>query len=445
MRTRGWHIAAGLALGAASLACRREPTPQPAATLAAPPVRKPNIVVIVVDTLRRNHLPIYGYERDTAPFLTKLARQGVVFERAHAVSAWTAPCTASLFTSLYPGQHGVTMGLMATRRLQKAAEKVQLNRVPDQLVTLPEAMLSAGYATFALTENPNISSKLGFDEGFQRFRNLPREDTAEALNKRLFNWADGIRRSQPYFLYLHYLDPHQPYYRRAPWFDERTRGEARDVSAYDSEIRYFDSHLEQAYERLGWDKDTLILLTADHGEAFQSDHGFGGHGHSLFAELLDVPLVAVFPDRRYAGQRPTERVSHLDVLPTLAEFAGLTPEPLHAGRSLLPLLDGKQPSPRTLFAHLRRRNPGGAEIELHAVIEGDFKLISGGDRALLFDLAKDPLEKHNLARQQPERVVELEARWAAFERHAPRFVGEQRETVLDAGAREELKALGYVQ
>ncbi len=443
MRTR---LAAWALVAAASAGCRAGSGPAPSPSPSAAAERRTNIVLIVVDTLARDHLPFYGYPKDTAPFLSELARQGVVFERAHSTSTWTAPATASIMTSMYPPQHGVTHGLMATRRLQRQSETVRLSRLPDEAETLAETLLTGGYATFAVTENVNISATLGFQQGFLRFRNLRKESGADALNQRLFNWARQLRSTRPYFLYLHYLDPHEPYTQRAPWYDASQTGTARLVSAYDSEISFVDQQLRLAWERLGWERDTLVVVTADHGESF-GRQGFSGHGHTLFGEALDVPLLLVFPDRRHAGRRVTERVSHLDLAPTLTDVAGLPRRPQHEGRSLLPLLEGgATPAPRTLFAHLQRRQPGGGQLELHAVIDGDWKLISGPGRPpQLFDLKSDPGERRNLAAAQPARVADLERRWSAFLAGARRIAPQEQETELDAEARERLRALGYVQ
>jgi arylsulfatase A-like enzyme len=406
------------------------------------------VVLVVVDTLRRDRLASYGFERDTSPFLTRLARRGVVFERAQSVSSWTAPATASLLTSLHPLQHGVTSGLMATRRLQRRGQRVRLNRIPEAAETLAELMARAGHATFGLTLNPNVSGLLGFDQGFARFRNLPREDRAEDLNKRLFNWSERIRRAAPYFLYLHYLDPHEPYYENAPWFDRTTRGEARTLSAYDSEVSYFDRHFERAWTQLGWDRDTLVIVTADHGESF-GEHGQQGHGGALHAELLDVPLLMVFPDGRGAGRRVAARVSHLDVLPTLAALLGVEPAREVQGLSLLAAIDGApgaQGAPRAFFAHLRRQEPGRPVMEQHAVTQGDLKLIVGGPRGrLLFDLARDPGERTNLAAAREDDARRLESRLAAFRRDLRSLPQDEGEVDLDAETQERLRALGYVR
>lgn len=433
-------VVAGLGLAA----CGRETPPAEETRSAA----RPNVVLVVVDALRRDAVPAYGASREVAPFLARLGERGVVFERAHSASSWTAPATASLFTGLHPLQHGVTSGLMATRRLQRQGQRVRLNRVPDAAETLAELMGRAGYATFALTQNPNVSGLLGFDQGFRRFRNLPREDRAEALNQRLFNWTARIRRAQPYFLYLHYLDPHEPYSEHAPWFDGRARGTARVRSAYDSEVAHFDRHFQRASDHLGLEHDALVIVTADHGEGF-GEHGLFGHGGSLHAELIDVPLLMAFPDGRGAGRRVAARVSHLDLLPTLAELCGLRPAREVLGRSLLAAIDGAPPAEfasRPHFAHLRRQEPGRPLMEQHALLRGDLKLIAGGRRGpLVYDLARDPGELVNLAAQRPRERRELESLLEAFLRGVRPLAPEADEVQLDAQTQERLRALGYVR
>ncbi len=405
-------------------------------------------MLVVVDALRRDRLPAYGAPREIAPFLGELGRRGVVFERAHSTSSWTAPATASLLTGLHPLQHGVTSGLMATRRRQRQGERVRLNRIPAAAETLAELMARAGYAGFALTQNPNVSELLGFDQGFSRFRNQRRKDRAEELNSRLLAWSGVLRASRPYFLYLHYLDPHEPYRENAPWFDRTARGEARTRSAYDSEVRVFDEHFRRAFHELGWERETAIVVTSDHGEAL-GERGAFGHGGSLHAELLDVPLLLVLPDGRGAGRRVAERVSHLDVLPTLAELLGVRPARDVAGRSLLPLVDGARApagEPREILAHLKRQEPGRPAMEQQALVKGDLKLISGAERGpLLFDLARDPGERVNLAAQRPDLARALEARLRTLVRALRPLPGDASEVDLDPETQERLRALGYVR
>ena len=436
-------LVAALSVGLVTLFGLRLAGPRSAAGLA--PKR---VVVVVVDTLRRDHLPFYGYARDTAPFLSGLARESVVFEQAFSTSSWTAPSTASLFTSLYPVQHGVTLGLRATRKLMTHGETSRLNRIPEAAETLPEALARAGYAGFGLTQNVNISRELGFAQGFARFVNQPADDSADVLHARLMAWRRRLAEHPRHFLYLHYLDPHSPYQERAPWFDPTTRGRQRLVSAYDSEIAYVDQHLRLAYEALGWAEDTLLVVTADHGEEFW-EHGSVEHGRTLFGEVVNVPLLVRFPGGRFGGQRVTAPVSLIDVLPTLREAVGLPRSPQDMGRSLLPLVEGRALPERTLFLHLERPEPTGTVRDLRGSLAGGLKLIEGGPAApqppQLYDLQRDPLDQDDLAGRQPAGLQALLGRAALFERSARRLAADATEVTLDPEAQERLRALGYVE
>lgn len=420
------------------------------ATLRATPPRahRPNVVVILIDTLRRDHLPLYGYPKPTAPFLSRLAERGIVFERAYSTSSWTPPAAASLFTSLYPFQHGVLRGFQLAQRIERlTGARIRLSPVPAAAQTQAEALATRGYRTFAITENPNLVAEMGFAQGFSSFSSFPKSLDAETILARLAALGPELHKPGPYFLYLHFMDVHGPYRGRPPLFDASLVDEAeRKVSAYDSGIRALDERLARAFAELGWDKDTLLVVTADHGEEL-GDRGNWGHGATLFGEVLNVPLV-VYPPGGSAPRRVADPVSLIDVLPTLREAAGLRPSPGDEGVSLMPYVDarGPVPAPRALFAHLWRGDrQDGSERSLKAAIERDWKWI-GGDvgGARLYDLRRDPGERANLAREQPERVEHLRELYRAFEARSRKYAGEGRDIDLDADALENLKALGYV-
>jgi arylsulfatase A-like enzyme len=316
--------------------------------------------------------------------------------------------------------------------------------VPAAAVTLAEALRGAGYATYAVADNVNLIPELGFAQGFERFRNYTRRKSADAVNAGLAEWRDELRRTERFFLYLHYLDPHEPYLRRAPWYDPTRRGAAGRVSAYDSEIRYADERIREAFESLGGLEDALVVVTADHGEEL-GDHGSWGHSQHLLAEVLDVPLLMRFPGRAHAGSRLPAPVSHVDLLPTLREAAGLPADPQLPGTSLLPLLRGGRAPERALFAHLQRSaEDAGVAIRQRAVIEGDWKYLDaepGGP--MLFHRRRDPGDHENVAARHPELTRALQRRLDAFERSARRLPGEARRLPLDREEIEELRALGY--
>lgn len=411
-------------------ACRSRPAPS----------ARPNVVLIVLDAVRRDHLPVYGYPRDTAPFLTSLARRSVVFEHAYSTSSWTSPAVASLFTSLFPQRHGVVLG---TKQIRESGYR--LSRLPEDVDTLPVALRGAGYPGFGVSGNLNVSSLLAFDRGFDEF-DADSDPTGTALNKRVKRWQQEKRLRPPYFLFVQYMDAHAPYEPKGPWFEEfladgRPAAIRRDhVAAYDSEIRFLDDRLRGLFVSLGLEKDTVVIVTADHGEEL-GEKGEVGHGQSLLPELMNIPLIVYGPG--FPPRRVGEPVSLVDVLPTVRELSGAPANPANEGWSLVPVLRGGRwdRPPRPLFAHLLAI---GTSAISEAVIYRDRKLIRGpGHYVGLFDIARDPEEAHNLAEAQPD-----EARRLA--RMLPPFTTRQSTIDIDAKSLprdlvEQLRALGYIR
>jgi arylsulfatase A-like enzyme len=323
---------------------------------------------------------------------------------------------------------------------------VRLNRLPRAAETIPEALARRGYRTFAVTENPNLSEQMGYDQGFSGFSNFPKSLVAEKITATLSEQRAQILGRQPYFLYVHYMDVHGPYRERPPFFDPTSEGDARQISAYDSGIFTVDDHIRRAWQAFGWD-DALVVVLADHGEAL-GDRGQWGHGISLFAELLNIPMLVSLPGHNSA-RRLGDPVSLVDILPTLREVAGLPPAPTDEGVSLWPLLMGRANSlaPRPLYAHVwRGRAKGGRDHVLRGTLLRGWKRIGGGpEGALLFDLARDPMDQHNRAHDFPEIAAELQRRHLAFEAGCRKLAPEVNDVELDSEAVENLKALGYVQ
>ncbi len=409
----------------------------------APPERRPNVVIVLLDAVRADHLPLYGYSRDTAPFLTSLAARSVVFDRAYSSSGWTSPATASLFTSLHPFQHGVIWNI---RRMRESEFRV--SRVPDEPETIAEALEGAGYATFAVSDNPSASVLGGFDAGFDRFESAA-DASATAVNRRVKQWRADLEGGRPYFLYLHYMDAHEPYLPQGRAFDEFMKdgrpNPRRDfVAAYDSEIRLLDAKVQGLFESLGWGENTILVVTSDHGEGFH-DHGLTGHANSLYDELMRVPLIVYSGGGGFTPGRVSVPVGHVDVLPTLRELAGLPPDPRNVGWSLAPLLrEGRwDRGERPLLGHLVEFDE---KHEVRAVVLGRYKLVERRPgRAELFDLETDPGESRDLAEGHPEIVARLREAYDRAESGATRYGQGGRETQLTPEAVEKLRALGYVK
>jgi len=409
---------------------------------------RPNVVLVVIDTLRADHLPFHGYAIDTAPYLSHLAERSVVFENAWSGSSWTPPATASVFTSVYPPQHGVWFG-MGTLREKQRDPTIPVHSIPEDLETVPELMRSLGYRTFGITDNPHINDWVGFARGFDRFQNFDYEG-AEVVNGVLEEWKDDILGGGPAFVYLHYMDPHVPYHRRHPWYEPREDPElgqhAKKAAAYDSEIRYLDDFLRQAFEWLRLEEEeTILILTADHGEEF-GDHGKGNHLFQLYGELTHVPLVLHLPGRK--GERIRANVSTLDILPTLRAALGAPPSEQDEGMSLLAYLgeDAVEGAGTRPIFSFRLAD----DSQLQSVVLGDEKFILTKFLANekirkreLYDLGEDPDETRSLHTEQAERSAELEALLDRFEAELERWEPLRRMIELDEDERARLEALGY--
>jgi arylsulfatase A-like enzyme len=401
---------------------------------------RPNVLVVVVDTLRADRLPFYGCEENNAPFLAEWAARSVVFERAWSTSSWTAPATASIFTGVYPIQHGVHLGAKAHQLLIRGNATLELDRIPDALETLPELFRSLGYRTFGVSDNFNVSQAQGFASGFERFENFSYEG-ADRVNAALASWQAEIAKARPWFVYLHYMDPHQPYHARRPWYRPPTATDRNAINeaAYDSEIGWVDSHLREAFERLDVDASTLVVFAADHGEEF-GDHGGRGHRFTLYSELTHVPFFVHHPG--VGPRRVRADVSTLDLLPTLRSILGLPASEQDAGIDLTKLYASgdERPEDRTLYAS---RTNGMAWKR--AVVRGRYKLIvTRPGETELYDLESDPGERRNLAGERPALAEELLRSSDEFRSTAHRWDGSRTTIELDEKDLRRLKDLGYV-
>lgn len=289
-----------------------------------------NVVIVVVDTLRQDHLATYGYARDTAPFLDDLARAGVTLDGL-SPSSWTKPATASILTGLHPVTH------------QAIARQDGLR---DRAVTLAEVLRREGYRTLAVSANGWVSPTFGFDQGFDEF--LLREGVnirARELNQELLPRVLGL--AEPFFVYVHYIDPHAPYAPTTDWRGGRLPVSLspvlptdlastqvlvrppelmrRAVDLYDGEIRGADAGLAELVEALrgrGLLDRTLLVVTSDHGEEFE-EHGRTSHGQTLYEEVLRVPMIFHGPGL-HVGSR-LGAASLIDIVPTLVDLVGIPP------------------------------------------------------------------------------------------------------------------------
>jgi len=424
-----------------------------------------NVIVISIDTLRDDHCSMSGYERPTTPFLEKLASQSTRMQLAYAPTATTAPSHASLFSSLYPITHGVVK-----------------NGVPldPSFETLAETLGEHGYATAAVVSSYVLNAKFGFDQGFDDFDDdfdpagatIERDELGgEAVTGAFDQRADAAtdkaiallenlgREAGPFFLFVHYFDPHAPYVPPpGPWaarFDSGQPGDlARAVDAYDAEIAFTDDeigrllgHLEQA----DLPGETLVVITSDHGEGLMQ-HGHMRHGLQIYEEAVRVPLLFHLPGRVSAGQALDEPVELVDVMPTVLELAGVVAENEIQGRSLAGALagDAELDPDRPVFLHRRHYESGWigefrVSGEKFGIRRGPWKYVEGeeGGPGELFNLEDDPAERVNLLESSRDVADGLSLEIRAWREAHGR--GAQEIPPLSDEDRERLKALGYVE
>lgn len=456
MRTR----ATALILAAVLCGCGK-PRPPQAAT--APP-DAPNIIIVTIDTLRADHLSCHGYERPTTPFLDSLAARGCRFVNAYSTAPWTAPSMASLFTGLYPREHGILHGAVAGPQ-----NIIHQEMLVDRFVTLPEALQAAGYRTFAVISNGHVSRETGFAQGFDGF-NMLWFEKSPAPNNAAADISEQIAGARPFFFWIHYFDPHAPYFAREPWIRPYYDNEAavarwegtlmkqlrlrmneirRDPDAvpalqamYDSELNYCDQYVKELFDMLPVDEDTLIVVSADHGEEFM-EHGGVGHGDTLFDEVVHVPLIIVLPGGRAAGTTVEAPVSNKDIGATILEAAGIPPASTGlGGTSLLSLVEGgKKPPYDTVYLELDR---GGNWKGLR---RGPWKFICRGRRqkCALYNLESDPGEQAAVTKEQAELADQLYADLQGWMDAQPVFEAPPSRQALDEDRREQLRSLGYLK
>ena len=391
-------------------------TPVSAATQPTPP----NIILIIIDTLRSDHLGCYGYRRSTSPAMDAIAAEGVRFDQAISAASWTTPAVMSMFTSLPSSLHQAVLGSTA---------------LPEGMTTLAAELKKGGYQTAAIVVNPYTSSKFGFNRGFDLYDDnsiqlaaglgdldLYNNSVSDKVTQYAVKWLKSSRRSdRPFFLHVFYFDPHYDYMPPSPYDgmftdpdycggqdgSKITTLEGKPLSnadkeqilgLYDGEIRFTDDLIKVLIDTLrnmNLLTNTLLVITADHGDEFWEHDGVG-HGRTLYDELLRVPLIIHWPNEIKPKQVVTRQVSLIDLMPTILDMVGLPIPSQCRGQSLVSLF--KSSSSRTfterpVFAETE------SKISLKCIRTPSQKLIEYiKDKTFeAYDMDNDPFECDDLA------------------------------------------------
>ena len=438
---------------------------------------RPNLILITIDALRTDHLGAYGSRRGLTPNLDAFAREATQYDAAYVGSPWTLTSFGTVFTSLSPSQCGL-----------KSPEPVGSDwyrgraRLPEEINLLPEQLQRAGYTTTAELTNVFLEADRGWSRGFDHFRNEGGADGtnselahAQTLTEHTLDWVK-LNRRQPFFLWVHYLDPHCPYdapdtpprlrarypshwvARRERWYQgirqapagTRRRYQEFCRVMYAEEVRYVDrwaGELLKGLRGAGVYENSLVVMAADHGEEL-FDHGGFDHGHSMHEEVLSVPLLVKWPRGVAADKRVTQTVASAELAGTLLEFA-------HA-----PDLNGHK-----VQALPRRDGARGCEVYSEALLYGleqtalttdGYRVVyhpyggPRGGRFEVFDRRADRQERHDLAATgaASELRSRLKALAQSAQAEARRWQAsrgeEARPFQLSEQAKERLRALGYV-
>lgn len=400
---------------------------------SARPVRREpglNVLLITIDTLRADALGSYGNTTVATPWMDRLAREGVRFQRAHAQNVVTLPSHANILSGRYPFDHGIR---------DNAAF-----RFPADKDTLATLLRNAGYRTAAFVSAFPLDSRFGLDRGFDVYDDrlgdpekragfLMQErsgrDTVAAA--RAWLEAQGTAKT---FAWVHLYEPHFPYAPPEPFASKY----ASDL--YHGEVSYADSLLEPLLSPLlakGKDDHTLVVLTGDHGEGL-GEHGEATHGIFAYETTLWVPLILHAPS--LLDPRVVEdRVRHVDILPSVLDALGLAAPPGLSGRSVLPAANGQDMSPEPSYFEAMSSALNRGWAPLSGLVRGPYKLI---DLPIpeLFDLDQDPKETHNLAGAETQKFEEIRG-WLGRLREADQGLRRGEES---AETRERLAALGYI-
>ncbi len=441
----------------------------------AAPRARPNVVVIMVDTLRADHLGCYGFKGNISPVIDKFAKESVMFERCSSAASWTMPSVVSFLTGLYPERHGVIHAALS----DDGRDPKHLEFLSPNIKTMAEIFSANGYRTVGIVANPWLKPESTMGRGYDEYRFIDRETMLESTT----DWlkVDSVTVSTaPLFLYVHILDVHGHYQfseddfaqmasivkdgpdrpltamekkEQISWYMKETfrdHPERADTvmnwrAAYAGGVKRFDRHVVSLFDALktsGLMDSSIVIFTSDHGEGL-FERGWLEHGKTVNIEEIQVPLLIRMPGGKQAGRHVRPWVDLVDVLPTLADLCSLqTGGAQMQGISLAPAMNGTPLPERAVFSSTNMRE----SVQISA-IRGNLQLLSFGQRPLkLFDLAADRQEKTDLFPSLPKKAETLRADMDAYVKKpsAPKKKQEEKAPMSDE-MREQLRSLGYLQ
>jgi len=426
---------------------------------------KPNIIIIVADALRKDHMGCYGYQRKTTPFIDKFAKESTLYTNAYAQAPSTKPSIASLFTSKFPSQHSVINNDQSLNKDYK---------------TLAEALRDFGYVTAGFNENPMIEKRFQYNQGFDYWETNDKRhrfttNSMKEYDKKIHQWIKD-HYNDSFFLYLHYIDPHSPYLapkgflntfykkikkkKNTKLFPEDIKSNKYDktpeyyfskniynnldkmIAQYDEEIRYINFRFKKLFKKikkLGLLEDTVIIFLSDHGEGFL-EHGYLYHSYSIYGELVNIPLIIRYP-RLFKPGKDKKYVQHVDIYPTILDILNIDTDHLKLeGKSIL---SGKFLDRKILSEYLRKNK--GKSPQRGMIID-KWKLIKNINKKNyeLYNSKTDILDKNNLLKSNIKELEKLKSKMNFWVKNILKDKKTSKKKKLDPKLKKKMKSLGYI-
>lgn len=396
-----------------------------------------NVILITIDTLRADRLSCYGYKKDTSPNIDKLAKEGILFTQAISQSSSTPASMASILTSTYLSTHKVH----------------EWNRIlSPKLLTISEILKNHGYYTSLCNGHDNrLFEIIGFQRGFDVWTDDEGLRAADIVNEEALDFlVKAKNKKRKFFLWIHYIDVHG-YSRGAP--DMLTDEEINIYKLkYDEAIMYVDSKIADLLKRLkelGFHRNTLIILTADHGEELDGHNNYLHHGNALWDSLIKVPLIIHCPNLLPKNKIITQQFQHIDIAPTICDILKIKKPKTFEGKSLLLLVKGRNIFSLFAFSEEQDSNGGSWSYSKFSIRTSEHKLIytywsDGREEYELYNIKADPEELNDIVDIEKEQSEFLEAKLKKW-MSRPRPNITSLSMPLDEETKERLRSLGYLQ